>query len=141
MLPPIRAFLAGVVWLPLIACSPNGSPSEPKDLPTAQVFRTPVGVANKPLVARHTGVAIADELILQVRSGADADLIALDAGGEIVWRGPSTGAVVVRFDDGAAAAAAYPMLARHADVRDVEFNRVMAGGSVPIAVARNLMGS
>jgi len=95
--------------------------------------RTPTGVSGKPLRPDVGGLAIADELVVGMQPGvseADAALAALDAGGEVVWRGPGTGYYVVRFDDAAAAAAGALQLASNPAVADVVPSRVGGGTGV-----------
>ena len=90
-------------------------------------------MAGKPLVNGIGGTAIADELLIGLVDGAtvqDAELAALDAGGEIIWRGPRTGYYVIRFDDAAAAAAGARILATDASVADVVSHRVAGGTGV-----------
>ncbi len=99
---------------------------------SAQVFRTGAGVANKPLVRRATGTAIADELVVTLAPGAlpaAIDDLAADVGAEVVFRAPRTGAYVLRLYDGAAARRAFEQLSGHGDIAEVAFNRVMGGSS------------
>ena len=97
---------------------------------TGHVARPPGGVADKPIVASPLGPAVADELVIRLAAGpvdGAADDLAAATGGEVVWRGPRTGAYLLRYADAAGAAAAHARFARDPAVAEVRPNLVVQG--------------
>jgi serine protease len=112
----------------LVAACAAPEPASPPEQP-----RTPTAVAGKPVVATPTGPAIADELIVRfaagVSDGRGAELAGA-FGGELIWRGPRTGAAVVRFADRAAADAARRAMRALPEVAWVGRSQVAEGAGI-----------
>lgn len=101
--------------------------------------RAPGGVSGKPVVESPLGPAIADELVLRVLGDdGDARRLAAEVGGEVVWRGPRTGAFVVRFADGASATSALAALAGREGVLDVGPALVASGTGISTSPGRTI---
>src|SRR5262245_21194286 len=116
-----RLFTNATLRLALLAAC--GSPEvEPPS-------RAPGGVGDKPIILTPRGPAIADEIVMRIVGGAAAAARALaeDVGGEVVWRGPRTGAYLVRFADRDAAQAALEVLTARPGVLDVAPALVASG--------------
>ncbi len=94
---------------------------------------SPVGVYGKPLVELPSGLAVANELVVRFRAGAgqgEIDDLVATHGARLVWRGPRTGAAVVRFRDSAARGRAARGLTSDPLVDEVFAQRVAHGAGI-----------
>jgi serine protease len=121
--------VAGLVLAGLYGCSA----SEPAQAPASvrvSARRAPLGVAGKPLVDSATGQVVADEILVRLAPGVGVDeVLGLvgAAGGTVVYRGPSTGVLVVRFASAEATAAARAWLIADPRVAEAAPQHVMQG--------------
>jgi serine protease len=116
------------------ACSQDGE-REP--------HRPPGGVGDKVVIQSPRGPAIADELVIRLAPALGAadqvvrDLVA-PLGGQVVWRGPRTGAYLVRFDDAPATVRALVELAGRAEVDEVTRHLIAEGSGFSTSPGRSM---
>ncbi len=114
-----------------VACQSDESSTAPSP-EIVRSKRSPLGVANKPIVDSASGPVVADELLVRFSDAvpaASADWIARTAGGEVIFVAPHTGYAVVRFADAAAAAEGSTRLAATGLVGELTRNHVLHGES------------
>ncbi len=100
--------------------------------PTSNRSRTAGSVAGAPIVDTEQGPVIADQLVVAVSPDAEGALLeaAAPLGGQLAWRAPRSGAVVLRFADAGAARAARATLAAVPGVTSVEADAVLEGSGI-----------
>lgn len=111
---------------------------------TDAVPRPPGAVGDSPIVETPLGPAVGGLLVVRLTDGrdeADAADAAAAAGGTIVWRGPRTGAYLVRLADTGETARAASLLGADPSVAEVRPHLIARGtgfGSSPGRVQWNL---
>jgi len=127
LLRPTR--LAAVAALLLAACATEGAPPGEG---AGDPLRPPGAVGDKPIVMTPRGPAIADALVarLVVPDDRAAGRLAAELGGEVAWRGPRTGAYVLRFPGADETSRALADLARRPEVLDAGRQLVARGTGV-----------
>lgn len=120
-------------------------------VPQLYVFRTVMENATQPVlapqpVARH----VANELLVKLKPGVDADALAKALGAKITGRNDKLGLYRLLFDDAAATDAALGKLKNNSDVAQVDYNdyfdappasqRLSSPASAPLSLTLNPPG-
>jgi serine protease len=124
-----KALLLRVALATLAALTAWGCAGPAEDGPYGEARRTPLGLANAPLIETARGPAVADELLVSLAPAAthEADSLAHAVGAEIVWRAGVADAYLFRFASAGAAEAAAAVLAGDRRVHEVAPHAIARG--------------